>query len=27
VREHKEVTLGNILDSENTAREYVIAHA
>ena len=27
VREHKEVTLDNILDSENTAREYVIAHA
>ena len=26
VREHKEVTLGNILDSENTAREYVITH-
>lgn len=27
VSTHDEVTLGNILDSENAAREYVIAHA
>ena len=27
IREHKEVTLGNILDSESTAKEYIIAHA
>lgn len=27
VNAHDEVTLGNILDSENAAREYVIAHA
>lgn len=27
IREHKEVTLSNILDSESTAKEYIIAHA